>query len=44
MQRRQTKRSNQVGALLVFAAIFWPGAGQAPAPDASRTGQLRERQ
>src|SRR5271163_4936052 len=26
MQRRQTKHSNQVGALLLFAAVFWPGA------------------
>jgi len=26
MQRRQTKRSNKVGGLLVFLAIFWPAA------------------
>ena len=26
MQRRQTKRSNQVGTLFVFLAIFWPAA------------------
>ena len=26
MQRRQTKHSDKVGALLVFLAIFWPGA------------------
>ena len=26
MQRRQTKRSNKVGALLVFLVIFWSAA------------------